>query len=121
MYDIETMIWREKERSRTKAVHMDSLRALIGIRRMDKVLNAQIRKLCRVKKGLMKGFLWWFGHVEGVENGRVAKRVFVEECVGSHSFGRPWKRWIDTVKDCLKKRGLNVSQGRRIVRVCEGK
>ena len=25
------------------------------------------------------------------------------------------KRWIDTVKECLKKRGLNVRQARRMV------
>ena len=24
-------------------------------------------------------------------------------CTGSRSVGRPWKRWIDTVKDCLKE------------------
>ena len=29
--------------------------------------------------------------------------------------GRPWKRWIDTLKDCSKKRGLDVRQARRIV------
>ena len=29
------MIWREKERSRIKAVQMDKLRDLLGIRRMD--------------------------------------------------------------------------------------
>ena len=28
---------------------------------------------------------------------------------------RPWKKWIDTVKDSLKKRGLDVRQARRMV------
>ena len=42
MYDDETMIWKEKERSRIRAVQMDNLRGLLGIRRMDKVLNARI-------------------------------------------------------------------------------
>ena len=28
---------------------------------------------------------------------------------------RPQKRWIDTVKECLKKRELDVSQARRMV------
>ena len=36
---------------------------------------------------------------------RIAKRVHVGECVGSRSVGMPSKRWIDTVKDCLRKRG----------------
>ena len=46
------------------------------------------------------------------ENGddRIAMRVYVEECACTRSMGRPRKRWIDTVKNCLKKRGLNVRQ-----------
>ena len=50
IYGSETMIWREKERSRTRALQMDNLRGLLGIRRIDKVPNAQIRQLCRVTK-----------------------------------------------------------------------
>ena len=38
-YGSETMIWREKERSRIKAVQRDNLRGLLGIRIMDKVLE----------------------------------------------------------------------------------
>ena len=45
-----------------------------------------------------------------MENDRIAKRVYVEECAGSHSVGRLWKRWIDTMKDCLQKRGLDERQ-----------
>ena len=45
------MIWRE-ERSRIRAVQMDNPRGLLGIRRMDKVLNAWIRELCGVMKGV---------------------------------------------------------------------
>ena len=36
--------------------------------------------------------LQWFGHVERMENDRIDKRVYVGECAGSHSVGRPWKR-----------------------------
>ena len=36
----ETIIWREKERFRIRAVQIDNLRGLLDIRRMDKVLNA---------------------------------------------------------------------------------
>ena len=50
-----------------------------------------------------------------MENGRIAKRVYVREYGGSRLVGRPRKRWIDTVKDCLKKRGLDVRQVRRMV------
>ena len=110
-YGSETMMWREKERSRIRDVHMDNLRGLQGIRRMDKVPNARIRQLYGVTKGvdekIDEDVLRWFCHVERMEKDR--------ECAGSHSVGRLRKRWIDTVKDCLKKRVLDVSQARRIM------
>ena len=37
-------------------------------------------------------------------------RVYVGECAGSHSVGRLQKRWINTVKDCLRKRGFDIRQ-----------
>ena len=36
-YGSETMIWRQKERSRIRAVKMDDLRGLLGPRRKDEV------------------------------------------------------------------------------------
>ena len=62
-----------------------------------------------------EGVLRWFSHVERMKNDRIAKRVYVGECAGSQSVGRSWKRWIDTMKDFLKKRGLDVRQARRKV------
>ena len=50
-----------------------------------------------------------------MEIDRIVKRVYVGECAGSGSVGRLWKRLIDTVKDCLKKRGLDVRQVRKMV------
>ena len=43
MYDSETMLWKENEISRIRAVQMDNLRNFLGIRNMDRVPNAQIR------------------------------------------------------------------------------
>ena len=48
----ETMLWREKDGSKIRAVQMDNLRGLLGIKRMDRVLNVWIRELFGVKKGL---------------------------------------------------------------------
>ena len=50
-----------------------------------------------------------------MENDRVANKVYVGKCAGSHSVGRLRKRWIDTAKDCLGRRGLDVRQARRMV------
>ena len=65
-------------------------------------LNAQTRELCGMTKGvderIEEGVLQWFGHVERMEKERIAKRVYVGECAGSHSMGRLRKRRIDTLK-----------------------
>ena len=50
-----------------------------------------------------------------MENERIANRGYVGKCVGSRSVGRQRKRWIDTVRDCLRKRGSDVRQARRMV------
>ena len=72
-----------------------------------------------MKKGLderiNEGVFWWFSHVERRENDRIAKRVYIGECADSLSAGKPWKRW-----KCLRKRGLDIRQARRMVGVCEG-
>ena len=105
-YGSETIIWRGKERSRIRVVQMDN-RVLLYIRRMDKVLNARIRQSCGVTKGVNEKIRRSSPMVRPCgENDRIAKRVYVGECAGSRSVSRPRKRWIDTVKDYLKKRGL---------------
>ena len=40
MYGSETMLWKEKERLRIRAVQKDNLRGLLGIRRLDRIPNA---------------------------------------------------------------------------------
>ena len=49
---------------------MDNFRGLLGIRRMDRVLNALIRELYGVRKGLRErideGVLRWFYHWRGI-------------------------------------------------------
>ena len=68
---------------------MDSLRGLVGIRRMNKVLNACIRQLCQVTKGVSEkideGVLQRFSHVQRMENDRIAKRVYVGESAVSRT------------------------------------
>ena len=48
-----------------------------------------------------------------MENERIAKRVYIGVCAGSSSVGRPRKRGIDNVKECLKsgKQGESCMMG----------
>ena len=69
-YGSKEVIWREKDRSRIRAVQIDNLRGLLGIRRVDKVSNARIRQFLVEK--IDESVLRWFGHVERMENDRIA-------------------------------------------------
>ena len=62
-----------------------------------------------------EGVLRWFGHVERMKTDRIVNKDYVGGCAGSHSVGRLQKRWTDTVKECLRKRGLEGRQARRMV------
>ena len=92
----ETMLWKEKERSRIRDVEIDNLRGLSGIRKVNRILNAWIRELCGMKKGLDErideGLLQWFSHVQRMKSDRIAKREYVGECAGSRSVGTSRKR-----------------------------
>ena len=88
MYSIETMIWKEKERSRIRWMQMNNIRDLLGIRREDKVSNEQIRKLSGVTKGAeeMKELIKVFSDGLAMgrkKNDRIVKRVYIGECAGS--------------------------------------
>ena len=53
--------------------------------------------------------------MERIERDRIANRLYVIDYDDSCSVGRPRKRWIDTVKECLGKRSLGIRQARRMV------
>ena len=42
-------------------------------------------------------------------------KKYIKKCAGKYSVSRPRKILIDTMKDCLRKRGLDVKQARRMV------
>ena len=73
IYGNETMIWKEKERSRIMDIRKNSLRASLGIRKIDKILNTLIKERCGVTKGSLK----WFEYIKIVCGGR-----FTKECTG---------------------------------------
>ena len=45
------MIWREKERSKIRAVQMDNLRTLLGIKRMDSAKCTDLKRVLQSDEG----------------------------------------------------------------------
>ena len=60
-------------------MQIDNLRGLLGIRRMGKVPNTQIRKLSEVAKGVDERIDECLAMMERMEKDKIAKRVCVGE------------------------------------------
>ena len=67
---------------------MDNLKGLLGIRIMDKVLNAQTKG---EDERIDEDVLRWIGHMESMENDRIPNKVYVGECAGIRSVGSTQK------------------------------
>ena len=50
----------------------------------------------------------WFGHVERMDEYRMARRILMAEVSGGRVRGRPRLGWMDGVKVVLGNRGMTV-------------
>ena len=57
--------------------------------------------------------LRWFGHVERMNQYRMARRVLMAEVRGGRVRGRPRLGWMDGVKVALGNRGMTVKAARQ--------
>ena len=131
LYGSEVWGLNVHERKRIEAVEMNCLRNICGVRRTDRVRNEEIRRRCRKKASvgerMDQSILRWFGHVERMEDDRLARKVYESEMQGPRCRGRPRKGWMDGVKEVLSKRGLNIQEAKECVQdrrewrsVCRG-
>ena len=55
----------------------------------------------------------WFGHVERMDDYRMARRVLMAEVSGGRVRGRPRLGWMDGVKVAFGNRGMMVDAARQ--------
>jgi len=48
----------------------------------------------------------WLGHLEGIEEDRMPKKIFTQELEGTRRRGRPRKRWKEEVESNLQVLGV---------------
>ena len=60
-----------------------------------------------------KRVLRWFGHVERMDDYRMARRVLMAEVSGGRVRGRPRLGWLDGVKVALGNRGMTVEAAQK--------
>ena len=77
---------RSAERRKVYVLGMKCLRSLVGVSRMDRVMNEEVRRRAGIKRELVsradQRVLRWFGHVERMDEYRMARRVLMAELSG---------------------------------------
>ena len=84
---------------------------------MDRVRNEDVRMRAGIERELAsradQRVLRWFGHVERMDEYRMARRVLMAEVSGGLVRSRPRLDWMDDVKVVLGNRGMTVEAARQ--------
>lgn len=95
---------------------MKVLRAISGVSRRDqwdnRIRNKKVREDLNVEsieEAARKSRLRWFGHVQRMNESRLPKLILNAEVNGQRGSGRPRRRFLDSVKSDLRKRGYEWS------------
>ena len=108
---------RSAERRKMNVREMKCLRSLVGVSRLNRVRNEEVRRRAGIERELASRanhrVLRWFGHVERMDDYRMARRVLMAEVSGGRVQGRPRLGWMDGVKVALGNRGMTVDAARQ--------
>ena len=84
---------------------------------MDRVRNEEVRKRAGIERVLAsradQRVLRWFGHVERMDEHRMARRVLMADVSGGRVRGRPRLGWMDGVKVALGNTEMTVEAARQ--------
>lgn len=98
-YGAETRAETSKTKQLLRTVEMNTLRAIIGKTRLDRVRNQTVRDECEVSdvvKFIKRRRVEWNNHVSRATNERQIKIARDERPRGKRNPGRPMKRWAES-------------------------
>ena len=105
LYGAKAWGMRGAERRKVNVLEMKCLRSLVGVSRMDRVRNEEVRRRAGIELELAsradQRVLRWFGLVERMDDYRMARRMLMTEVSGGRVRGRPRLGWMDGVKVAL--------------------
>ena len=108
---------RSAERRKLNVLEMKCLRSLVGVSRMDRVRNEEVRRRAGIEMELASSadqrLLRWFGHVERLDDYRMARMLLMAEVSWGQVRGTPRLGWMDGVKVALGNRGMTVEAARQ--------
>ena len=101
LYGAEAWCWRAKRR-KVNVFEMKCLRSLVGVSRLDRVMNEEVSRRARIERELAsradQRVLRRIGYVERTDECRMARRVLMANASGRHVRGRPRLGWMDGLK-----------------------
>ena len=96
---------RSAERRKVNVLEMKCLKSLVGVSRMDRVRNEEVHRRAGIERELAtradQRVLRWFGHVEIMDDYRMARSVLMAEVSWGRVRGNPRSGWMDGVKVAL--------------------
>jgi len=109
MYGMETVAITRAQEEKMQVAEMKMLRWSLGLTRLDKIRNEDIRgrvKVGKLKEKIRETRMKWLGHILRREEDYVGRRVRQLE-VGKRRRGRPRRSWKDCVREDLDAIGIN--------------
>ena len=101
---------RSAERRKVNVLEMKCLRSLVGVSGMDSVRNEEVRRRAGIQRELVSGadqrIFRWFGHVERMDEYRMARRALMPEVSGGRIRWKPRLDWMNGVKLAFGNRGM---------------
>lgn len=98
LYGAESWVLTNRDRSRIQASEMRFLRSVMGVTRMDRIRNEEIRQslnIYNLNNKIVEYRQNWRSHVERMSDERLPKLILGYQPKGFRSIGRPRKRWQD--------------------------
>ena len=86
LYGAEAWSMRSAKSRKVNVLVMKCLKSLVGVSRMDRFRNEEMRRRAGIERELAstadQRVLRWFGHVERMDENRMARRVLMAEVSG---------------------------------------
>ena len=110
------MVYKKCREKEVNVLEMKCLKSLVGVSRMDRVRNEEVHRRAGIEMELAsrdQRVLRWFGHLERMDDYRMARRVLMAEVSRGWVRGRARLGWMDGVKVALGNRGMMVEAARQ--------
>ena len=118
LYGSETWILKRADENRLLVAEMSCLRKILGVSRLQRIRNEDIRKRLGMKETIIDKIrtrrLRWYGHVNRMKSNRLPYKALYTYKEGKRGRGRPRKKWTDNIKEDLERYQMTIIDGMRL-------